>query len=127
MVITEEEIAELYGVDLNEISSGCLDIITYFHSEEKSLPDWVGSSFNKLPRYERDENVFENWMEVLVPSMNASTATVRMIRDEESNYNAGMIFCWLIEKLEKGWCCLNYKTFLFEDKQDAMRFKMVWG
>lgn len=115
-MITEEDIKEIYGIDIGEMSGGCHDIMAYCNLEEKSLPNWFVIQFLDLPRHDRRPD--EDWITVRVYGMYNRYGT---------SPKAGEMFSWVIENLEDSWFGSSYKSVSFKNRKDAFRFKMVWG
>lgn len=47
--------------------------------------------------------------------------------DVNENLVCDDVFTWIIENTTGKWCLCGMGRFLFETKQDAVLFKMVWG
>lgn len=129
MVLTRREIEDIYGMDTGEISNGCVDIVRYCHEKKIPIPAWFDPSFGELPRYCHaglDDDLFENWFSVRISSFQKQSR-IDNYRSGIPILIAGAMFTWIIENLKGEWRCSNYRDFSFEEQQDAMLFRLIWG
>jgi hypothetical protein len=110
-----------------KIDNGIRMLMKYWDSENINYPQWFNEnmSYIELPRYASKEHI--KYRNLLIAKADINDMFKIEIKSPTSVISIGEIQSWVIDCLIDKWVAYYGSVWYFQNKKDAVAFKLRWG